>query len=309
MRVFNLGSINIDRVYTLDHLVAPGETETADDFAVYPGGKGFNQTMALARAGAQVCLVGAIGSDGTWLLVPLREAGADTSRIATVGSTTGHAVIQVDREGRNSIVVLRGANGRITPAHLAAGLSFAHPGDLFLTQNETACTEEALRLAKEKKMVVALNPSPFDERILALPLDLVDIFLVNEGEAAALAGMRPGAEPGAALVALRIKYRHAKFVLTLGDKGVISSSPESPAPVTLPARKVEAVDTTAAGDTFTGYYLAALSRGLPEREALERATAAAAISVTRRGAAPSVPDRREVDAYLRTGELPAAPAR
>ena len=280
MRVFNLGSINIDRVYTLDHLVAPGETETADDFAVY--------------------------SDGTWLLVPLREAGADTSRIATVGSTTGHAVIQVDREGRNSIVVLRGANGRITPAHLAAGLSFAHPGDLFLTQNETACTEEAIRLAKEKKMVVALNPSPFDERILALPLDLVDIFLVNEGEAAALAGMRPGAEPGAALVALRIKYRHAKFVLTLGDKGVISSSPESPAPVTLPARKVEAVDTTAAGDTFTGYYLAALSRGLPEREALERATAAAAISVTRRGAAPSVPDRREVDAYLRTGELPVA---
>ena len=176
----------------------------------------------------------------------------------------------------------------------AAGLSFAHPGDLFLTQNETACTEEAIRLAKEKKMVVALNPSPFDERILALPLDLVDIFLVNEGEAAALAGMRPGAEPGAALVALRIKYRHAKFVLTLGDKGVISSSPESPAPVTLPARKVEAVDTTAAGDTFTGYYLAALSRGLPEREALERATAAAAISVTRRGAAPSVSDPRDV---------------
>jgi len=306
MRIFTLGSINIDRVYRLDHFVAPGETETADSFDVFPGGKGYNQTMALARAGALVSLIGAVGSDGSWLLVPLREAGVDTTRVTTIGSTTGHAVIQVDHEGRNNILVFPGANGRITKPMLVAGLSFAHPGDVFLTQNETACTAEGIRLAKDKGMTVALNPSPFNERIAALPLDLVDVFLVNEGEACALAGKPAGTDPGAALVALRIKYRAARFVLTLGEKGVIFSGPDSPAPISVPARTVPVADTTAAGDTFTGYYLAAISRGRSEREALERATAAAAICVSRRGAAPSVPVAREVDAYLAGGPLPPA---
>lgn len=304
MRIFVLGSINIDRVYRLDHLVAPGETETSTAFDLYPGGKGFNQTTALAKAGALVALVGAVGADGSWLLVPLREAGADTTRVSTIGPTTGHAVIQVDRDGRNSIIVLPGANARITGAQLAAGLSYAHPGDIFLAQNETSCVAEGIRLAKEKRMTVALNPSPFDERIAALPLDLVDIFLVNEIEAAALAGMPAGSDPGAALVSLRIKYRDARFVVTMGEKGAISSGPGGAAPVSVPAFPVDAVDTTAAGDTFTGYYLAAVSRGASEADALKRAAAAAAIAVTRPGAAPSVPSRKEVDAFLASGSLP-----
>lgn len=149
MRVFVLGSVNIDRVYKLDHIVVPGETETASSFDLYPGGKGFNQTTALAKAGALVALVGAVGADGSWLLVPLREAGADTARVSTIGSTTGHAVIQVDRNGSNCILVYPGANGRITQAQLVAGLSYAHPGDVFLVQNETSCVAEGIRLAKE----------------------------------------------------------------------------------------------------------------------------------------------------------------
>ena len=281
MRIFVLGSINIDRVYKLDHSVVPGETETASAFDLYPGGKGFNQTTALAKAGALVALVGAVGADGSWLLVPLREAGADTARVSTIGSTTGHAVIQVDKNGSNCIFIYPGANGRITNAQLVAGLSYAHPGDVFLVQNETSCVEEGIRLAKEKKMTVALNPSPFDERIAKLPLDLVDLFLVNEIEAAGLAGLPAGSDPGAALVALG-----------------------GAAPVTVPAFRVDAVDTTAAGDTFTGYYLAAISRGASEEEALRRASAAAAIAVTRPGAAPSVPEKKEVDSFLATGELP-----
>ena len=305
MRIFVLGSINIDRVYRLDHFVAPGETENAASFDLYPGGKGFNQTTALAKAGALVALVGAVGADGSWLLVPLREAGADTTRVSTIGPTTGHAVIQVDKAGGNSIFIYPGANARITTAQLAAGLSYAHPGDVFLAQNETSCVAEGIRLAKEKRMTVALNPSPFDERIAALPLDLVDLFLVNEIEAAALAGLPAGSDPGAALVSLRIKYRDARFVVTLGDKGAISSGPGGAAPVSVPAFKVDAVDTTAAGDTFTGYYLAAVSRGASEEEALRRASAAAAIAVTRPGAAPSVPSRKEVDAFLASGALPA----
>ena len=215
-------------------------------------------------------------------------------------------MIQVDKAGGNCILVYPGANGRITQAQLVAGLSYAHPGDVFLVQNETSCVAEGIRLAKEKKMTVALNPSPFNERIASLPLDLVDLFLVNEIEAAGLAGLPAGSDPGAALVALRIKYRDARFVVTMGDKGAISSGPGGAAPVSVPAFKVDAVDTTAAGDTFTGYYLAAVSRGASEEEALRRAAAAAAIAVTRPGAAPSVPDRKEVDSFLATGELPKA---
>ena len=310
MRVFVLGSVNIDRVYKLDHIVVPGETETASSFDLYPGGKGFNQTTALAKAGALVALVGAVGADGSWLLVPLREAGADTARVSTIGSTTGHAVIQVDKNGSNCIFIYPGANGRITNAQLVAGLSYAHPGDVFLVQNETSCVAEGIRLAKEKRMTVALNPSPFDEQgrrgCFEPSADLVDLFLVNEIEAAGLAGLPAGSDPGAALVALRIKYRDARFVVTMGEKGAISSGPGGAAPVSVPAFKVDAVDTTAAGDTFTGYYLAAISRGASEEEALKRAAAAAAIAVTRPGAAPSVPDKKEVDSFLATGELPKA---
>ena len=304
MRIFVLGSVNIDRVYRLDHFVAPGETETADSFALHAGGKGYNQATALAKAGALVNLIGAVGADGKWLLVPLREAGVDTTRVLTIGSTTGHAVIQVDKDGRNNIFILPGANRLLTPAQLEAGLSYAHEGDIFLAQNETSCVAEGIRQAKAKKMVVALNPSPFDARIAELPLELVDVFLVNEIEAAALANRASAADPFSLLASLRTKFPAARFVLTLGDKGALHAAPGTAEPDAVAGRAVAAADTTAAGDTFTGYFLAALSRGVAPAAALERANAAAAIAVTRPGAAPSIPDKREVDSYLATGALP-----
>ena len=175
MRIYVLGSVNIDRVYRVGHVTAAGETQSASSFEVFPGGKGYNQTTALARAGANVCLVGAIGANGSWLLGDLRSAGADVSRVATTNSPTGHAVIQVDGSGANAIVVSPGANALVARPMLEAGLSFSHAGDFFLAQNETSCVAEGLELAKKKGLVTFLNPSPFDAAAAALPLGLVDV--------------------------------------------------------------------------------------------------------------------------------------
>lgn len=284
MTIFNLGSINIDRAYLLDHIVAPGETISASALRESPGGKGFNQSIALARAGATVKHIGAVGPDGARLVSMLREAGADTAAIATVTEPTGHAIIQVDREGRNSIVVFAAANGTITPEAVRAALADAQPGDILICQNETSAIAEAMREAKARKMRIVLNPSPFDAKIAAMPLELVDLFLVNETEDEALRAMG-----GAAAQAAR--------VVTRGADGCESLAPGRE-PVRCDSFRVKAVDTTAAGDTFTGYYLTALASGADEATALRRASAAAAISVTRHGAADSIPSAPEVDAFL-----------
>lgn len=284
--IWNLGSINIDRVYALDHIVASGETESASALSEHPGGKGFNQTVALARAGAPVRHVGAIGPDGAHLVALLRDAGADVSGIAATQQPTGHAIIQVDPNGRNSIIVFAAANGAIKPEAVCDALSGAAPGDVLLCQNETSAVAEAMRYAKERSMRIVFNPSPFNAKIAALPLDLVDLFLVNETEEAGLLELG-----GAAAAAPR--------VVTRGEYGCESIAPGR-ATVHADAFRVKAVDTTAAGDTFTGYYLAAKAAGLDEETALRRACAAAAISVTRPGAAPSIPTSSEVDEFLKT---------
>lgn len=285
MEIWNLGSVNIDRVYSLDHVVAPGETESASALAELPGGKGFNQSVALARAGARVHHVGAVGPDGAHLVSMLSELGVDTAHLATTAEPTGHAIIQVDKDGRNAIVVFAAANGTVSPDAVRAALAGAAPGDVLLCQNETSAVADAMREAKARGLRVVFNPSPFDAKIAALPLELVDLFLVNETEEAGLLALG-----GPAAAAAR--------VVTRGGDGCESLAPGRD-PVRVPAFRVKAVDTTAAGDTFTGYYLAALAAGLPEEAALRRACAAAAIAVTRPGAAPSVPAAAEVDAFLR----------
>lgn len=298
MRTYVLGSVNIDRVYRVRRIAAPGATVNASSFELFPGGKGYNQTIALARAGANVCLVGAIGADGSWLLGDLRSAGADVSRVATTRAPTGHAVVQVDDAGENGIVVSAGANALVTVPMLEAGLSFSHAGDFFLAQNETSCVAEGLTLAKRKGLVTVLNPSPYDERVAALPLDLVDVFVVNETEGAALSGASASTDPRDMLALLRARFPEAGFVLTLGGRGCAVFDRSASAPEFLPAFGVEAVDTTAAGDTFVGYWLAAVSRGVSPSASARRASAAAALAVTRRGAAPSIPSASEVDDFL-----------
>lgn len=283
--IYNLGSVNIDLSYSIDHIVAPGETESAAGLTVSPGGKGFNQTIALARAGARVRHVGAVGGDGAHLVAMLREAGADVSSVATVSGPTGHAMIQVDRNGANSIVVLAGANAAIAPEAVRAALADASPGDILLCQNETSCVAEAIRAARARGMEIVLNPSPFDGKIAMLPLEFVDLFIVNEDEERALLAL---GGPGAS----------AARIVTRGAAGCELVRPRR-APVACAAFRVEAVDTTAAGDTFAGYYVASCAAGMAERDALRRASAAAALSVMRRGAAVSVPDSNSVEDFLK----------
>lgn len=291
MRILNFGSVNIDHVYQVPHFVRPGETLSSTRYDRFAGGKGFNQSVALARAGAQVHHAGKVGSDGEWLRHLLARDGADVRHLATVVAPTGHAIIQVDASGQNCIVLSGGANRAITPDDAAAVLSDFGAGDLLLLQNEISAMPDILRLAAARGLKIAFNPAPMDPGVLAYPLELVDLFIVNEVEAAGLHGGE--AAPTELLLGLRRKFPKAHFLLTLGPRGAMALADSEP--VAVPPRNVPVVDTTAAGDTFIGYFLATRTSGVPLRESLWRATVAASICVSRPGASPSIPTRTEVD--------------
>lgn len=292
MRILNFGSVNIDHVYQVPHFVRPGETLASTRYDRFAGGKGFNQSVALARAGAEVHHAGRIGSDGEWLRHALAQDGANVRHLETVAGPTGHAIIQVDASGQNCIVLSGGANHAITPEVVAGVLADFGAGDLLLLQNEVTSIPDILRTAVARGLKVALNPAPMGPEVLTYPLDLVDLFIVNEVEAAGLCGETLA--PEATLAALRRKFPKAHILLTLGPKGAMALADGEP--VGVGPRDVPVVDTTAAGDTFIGYFLATRTSGVPLREALVRATVAASICVSRPGASPSIPFRAEVDA-------------
>lgn len=290
MRIYNLGSLNIDYVYGVEHFVRPGETLTAGRRETFPGGKGLNQSVALARAGAEVLHGGMVGGEGNFLLMTLRGAGADVSRVKRVPCATGHAVIEVDPSGQNRILLYPGANRAITGEYVEEFLRDARPGDFLLIQNETSATAEAIETARGKGMSVALNPSPFDGSVKLLPLREVDWWFCNEIEGAALFGGSVDEIPNNFLRA----YPGSRLVLTLGERGSVYRDADTS--LTQPAYPAKAVDTTAAGDTYTGYFLAAIAAGKPVETAMELATKAAAISVSREGASVSIPTLAEVEA-------------
>lgn len=294
MRVANVGSLNIDKTYRVAEFVRPGETITALSFVEGAGGKGLNQSLALAQSGADVWHVGAVGHDGAWLIDELEEAGVKTRYIETVDNVSGHALIQVDDSGQNAIVVCGGANACVDERHVARALSEFGPGDVLLLQNETNANAAALHLAKEAGLTVAYNPSPLDDAALQLDLDAIDLFILNELEAAALAGIDGWGERGISVLAER--FPDAEFLITLGSEGCLHMKGD--AIVRQPAFRVDAVDTTGAGDTFCGYFLGLRSQGSDVPEALRVASAAAALSVTRRGAARAIPTIDEVRDFL-----------
>lgn len=280
-----IGSINIDKVYELEHIVRPGETVSSRKYRTAWGGKGLNQAIALSRGGADTALAGCVGAPELEALTAVcAEAGVDAARIRARSVTTGHAIIQVDANGQNCIIVEPGANGTVDPDDIAAFLEGYGTGDILLTQNEISHMPEVLRAAHEKGLTVVLNPSPFSAEILSWPLECVDIFLVNEIESEALSGE---SAPEKILDTLRRRFPRAAIVLTLGHDGAMYA--DKTERFSVPARRVTAVDTTAAGDTFTGYFLAMLLRGGTPKDAMEIAATAAAIAVTRPGAVPSIP--------------------
>lgn len=298
MKVLNFGSCNMDYVYSLDHIVAPGETEASSEMQMFPGGKGLNQSIAAARAGVQVFHAGCVGSDGQVLLDTLQESGVDTRYLKQVQEKNGHAIIQVTKEGENSILLHQGSNAMITEKWIDTVLADFGEGDILLLQNEINGVDLLIEKAFGKGMYTILNPSPFNDRIKRMNLRQVSCLILNEVEAKGFSGSEDVQE---SLAYFRTHYPDLKVMLTLGKRGCVFA--QGNVELYQDAFPVAAVDTTAAGDTFTGYFLAGLANGAEFAAILKMASAASAIAVTRPGAAPSIPERAEVMEFLREMQL------
>lgn len=294
MQIINFGSLNIDKIYRLDHLVKPGETISSDSLTVSCGGKGLNQSIALARAGASVIHAGKVGTDGALLLDALRDSGVDVSLVACDSRTpTGHAIIQVEKGGQNSIILFPGANGAIGQEDIARTLDACHPGDVLLLQNEISGMARIIALAREKGLYIVLNPSPMDAQLMECGLEQIDLFLLNEIEGRMLSGQ---SEPEKILDTLLTRYPRAKVVLTLGEQGAWYASGTQR--IYQGSFACTVVDTTAAGDTFTGYFLAAYLSGNTPQDSMRRGAKAASLAIGKQGAAASIPLKQDVDAAL-----------
>lgn len=288
MTVFCLGSINIDHVYRLPALPRAGETASALSHVPGLGGKGVNQSVAALRAGANVVHIGAIGRGDAWIEGELARHGVAMDRIARVDAGTGHAIVAVDDRGENQIIIFSGANLAQDESLIAEALAEVQPGDILLLQNETSHQVEAAKAARARGLRVFYSAAPFALAPLRAILPHITHLLVNAGEARALVEAT-----GSALTDLPVEA----VIVTRGAEGAewISAGRE---PLFTPAFPVPPVDTTGAGDCFAGSLAAALDRGEPPARALRYAAAAAALQVTRPGAAPAMPTRAEVEALL-----------
>ncbi len=293
MRVLNIGSLNLDYVYSVDHIILPGETEATGTRNVFLGGKGINQSMALAKAGVEVYHGGLIGNGGQPFLDACAEYGVHADFIRKVDAPDGHTIIQIDKNAQNSILLFGGTNQMLTEEFIDEILSHFTSEDILLLQNEVNLLPYIVDQAYAKGMQIALNPSPFNEKLDAVDMTKISIFLLNEVEGNQLTGLT---EPNAILDKLKELYPHAKVVLTLGGDGAMYA--DEHLRIHQPIFKVKAVDTTAAGDTFTGYFLAGLMSGMEMQDVLRMCAKASSIAVTRPGAVPSIPYRAEVEAAL-----------
>ena len=298
MKILSFGSLNIDYVYSVPHFVKKGETLSAKELNVYTGGKGLNQSIALARAGVETYQAGAIGTDGMFLLEQLKEAGVKTDLVKILDDVrTGNAIIQNDDEGDNCIVLFGGANQAITKEQVDEVFKDFTNEDYLLIQNEINELSYIVEKAKEEGMKIILNPSPMNEKIMKLPLDQIDYFILNEIEAMQILEMGKPEEIDGKYIAslLHERFKDATIVLTLGSEGSVCISDDEYVEQSI--YKVKAIDTTAAGDTYTGYFSAGILNGKTIKESMDIASKASAIAVTRQGAAPSIPVLEEVEEY------------
>ena len=289
MRVLNFGSLNIDYVYPVDHIIIPGETEPTGEVTANCGGKGLNQSIALARAGVKVYHAGLIGEEGQLLADKLAENGVDTRHVRCIPGRSGHTIIQVDKNGQNSILLFGGANRKLTHDIIDETLSDFGEGDILLLQNEVNLLDVIIDKAFEARMKIILNPSPYDTAIQKCDLSKVSVFILNEIEGEQMTGQK---EPDKILNAIKKSYPETETVLTLGSAGAVYQNREERHSCGI--CRVQPVDTTAAGDTFTGYFISAMIDALSPEEGLKLASKASAIAVTRNGAADSIPEREEV---------------
>ena len=288
MKILNFGSCNIDYVYSLDHIVQGGETEAINSLEIFPGGKGLNQSVAIARAGAPVYHAGCIGEGGEFFTQILTQNGVDISHLKQLKVKNGHAIIQVSSDGENAIFLYAGSNYMVTKSYIDKVLDNFDEGDILLLQNEINNVDYIIEQAYKKKMCIVLNPAPMTDSIKKIDLSMLSYIVVNETEAKALTGE---ITPDGSLTYFSKNYPGLKVVITLGSKGCIYKDTKKE--IYQPAFKVNAVDTTSAGDTFIGYFIKGIWSGLDIPQTLKISCAASAITVERMGATPSIPKWQE----------------
>ena len=296
MKILNFGSLNIDNVCQVPHFVRPGETLAANSFERFAGGKGLNQSLALARSGVTVCHAGRIGGDGIFLKEILEASGVDCRFLRVVhDELSGCAMIQVSDDGENCIVLYGGANQNISPEDIEEAFAAFDAGDILLIQNEINHLELIIAAAVKRQMRIFFNPAPMRENVLKLDLSAADTFIVNEIEGADLAGVAVESDYRTVIAALQKKYPQTNILMTLGAQGAVYAGAGEKETIYSPACEVEkVVDTTAAGDTFIGYFLSGIVNGQTIAEALKTASKASAHCISIKGAANSIPYRNEL---------------
>lgn len=291
MRILCFGSLNLDNVYQVDHIVQPGETTISTSYQRFDGGKGLNQALALGRANADCCMAGMIGQDGLHLKETLEKSNVKANFVGVSETcNTGSTIIQVDKNGQNSIIVVGGSNQIIDEEYIKNVISNFEPGDFILLQNEINNIPFIMKEAKQKGLKIAFNPSPITDELLEYPLDLVDILVLNEIEGHELTKEKNYVN---ILNKLHKLYPNTLVLLTLGKKGALFSDGVNS--YSHGIYDVKVVDTTAAGDTFTGYFLASYANNLPIEECLRKASIASSLAVSRPGASTSIPFLSEVE--------------
>ncbi|RBP52854.1 ribokinase [Arenicella xantha] len=290
--IINIGSINIDYVYRVPHFVQPGETLASQTLSKGLGGKGANQSVAIAAAGGHVQHVGQVHQSDVWAVEQLTAAGVGTDAIQLSSEASGHAIIQVDDAGENAIVLHGGANQTLKPDTVSSVLTQHSEAACLLLQNECNLLADSFAIAHELGVAVVLNPAPMTQDIIDLPLHLLDTLIVNQGEAQGLTGEIAIDD---VVRTLRDRLPNTRLVITLGAQGALLA--HSGKILECAAEHVTAVDTTGAGDTFVGYFLAGVVAGLSDQDSLARACLASAIAVTRSGAISSIPTLDELSRY------------
>lgn len=307
-RLLNIGSINIDYVYQVPHFLRAGETLEASKRAIFMGGKGLNQSVAAKRSGLEVIHLGVLGADGTFLRDFMQTEGIDVRFLRTDNTLpTGHTVIQVTPDAENAILYFAGTNHAIDRELVREALRTLETDDFVLMQNEVNDVGFCLTEAKKQGLVTIFNPAPYSPEVLSYPLENVDVLIVNETEARGILDADL-ADDDEILKSLRERFPHAAIFLTLGKKGMKCDLKKGFAPMNFDAFKVKAVDTTGAGDTFVGYAVRALMAYRETKDIkvfkkeIETAMLAAATSVTREGAVPSIPKINDLTLAAKTGD-------
>lgn len=297
MSIYNLGSINADWVYHLEHVPKIGETLPAEDCANRLGGKGAIQSVAAARAGSEVHHIGAVGSDAVWAVEQLRSMGVEVTHVAIeLAAPTGHALIFVTPGGENRIVIYPGTNRRIGEADIKAALIRARPGDTLLIQNETNAQSSAAQRARSRGMRVVYSAAPYDLQAVREILPMVDLLVINSADLE-----RFTEATGVGIGDLPV----GELLLTRAAEGAIWHDLKRDTRLQVSAPQVTAVDMTGSSDTLVGYFCAGRDLDRPVADCLEQAVTAAALNITRDGTLDAIPELHEVEAFVKSGRAMA----